>query len=112
MTDSKAELLSHIPNSGIVQLPGRKFPAVAMQGDTLFSMLQEYRALLSKFKRERDEEAYYEILMTAQNLQIQLEHYEITLEQNGIGLPYNGSVRENPIIDEYSKGEQERAPDG
>jgi hypothetical protein len=95
------ELLSHIPNSGIVHLPGRRFPGIVMQGDSLFSLLQGVRLLLARFREMRDEERYYETLMIAETLYGQLQHYEETLAARGMGLPYPGSVADNPIHDDF-----------
>ena len=38
----EAEILSHIPNSGIVHLPGRRFPGIVLQGDTVFNLAKRY----------------------------------------------------------------------
>ena len=97
----QAELLSHIPNSGIVHLPGRRFPGIVMQGDSLFSHLQGLRLLLDHFREQRDEDRYYEALMMAEAIQAQLEHYEETLRSRGMSLPYPGSVSDRPIHDDF-----------
>ncbi|MDM9385117.1 hypothetical protein QUB80_31155 [Chlorogloeopsis sp. ULAP01] len=41
-----AEFLSHSSNAGIVQMPGRKFPGIVMQGDILLNL---FRASLFQF---------------------------------------------------------------
>ena len=102
MPPDTAQILSHIPNSGIVQLPGRRFPGIVMQGDTLWSIFDHARFLLGEFRRLRDEERYYEILMFAEQLQAQLLHYEETLESHGMELPYEGSVRQRLVSDDYN----------
>ena len=63
---SDAQILSHIPNSGIVHLPGRRFPVIVMQGDTLWNVFESAKLLLAEFKRARDDERYYETLMFAE----------------------------------------------
>jgi hypothetical protein len=97
-----AEILSHIPNSAIVQLPGRRFPGIVMQGDTLSNVFDSTRSLLAEFKRVQDEERYYETLMFAEQLQEQLLHYEETLQRHGIQLPYTVSIRERLVTDDYA----------
>lgn len=94
MPQDTAQILSHIPNSGIVQLPGRRFPGIVMQGDTLSNLFDSTRFLLGEFKRLGDEERYYETLSFAEELQGQLLHYERTLERQGIQLPYTVSIKE------------------
>jgi hypothetical protein len=101
MESDTAQILSHIPNSGIVQLPGRKFPGIVIQGDTLSGIFDGARYLLAEFKKARDEERYYESLMLAEQLQGQLLHYEETLVKQQIGLPYTISVSERLVKDEY-----------
>ena len=101
MPSDTAQILSHIPNSGIVQLPGRQFPGIVMQGDTLSNVFDSARFLLAEFRRLRDEERYYEILMFTEQLQAQLLHYEETLERQGMQLPYTVSVRQRLVSDDY-----------
>jgi hypothetical protein len=101
MSPDKAEILSHVPNSGIVQLPGRRFSGIVMQGDTLSSVFDSAKYLLGEFKRLRDEERYYEIFMFAEQLQGQLVHYEGTLERQGTQLPYTISIKQRMVKDDY-----------
>jgi hypothetical protein len=103
MPSDIAQVLSHIPNSGIVQLPGRRFPGIVMQGDTLSNVFENARFLLSEFKRLRDQERYYETLMFAEELQAQLLHYEETLERQGIELPYTVPVRKRLVKDDFGR---------
>jgi hypothetical protein len=105
MSSDIPEILLHIPNSGIVQMPGRSFPGIVMQGDTLSNLFDGVRFLLREFKARRDEERYFETLMIAEQLQGQLAHYEETLSKRGIGLPYSVSIRERLISDDYQKAE-------
>jgi hypothetical protein len=102
MASETAQILSHIPNSGIVQLPGRRFPGIVIQGDTLSNMFDGARYLLAEFKRAHDEERYFETLMFAELLQGQLLHYEETLAKHSMSLPYTVSVRERLVRDDYA----------
>jgi hypothetical protein len=104
MSSDTAQILSHVPNSGIVQLPGRRFPGIVMQGDTLSNVFESSRFLLGEFKRLRDEERYYETLMFAEQLQAQLLHYEETLQRHAMELPYTVSIRERLVSDDYDIG--------
>ena len=101
MASNTAQILSHIPNSGIVQLPGRRFPGIVMQGDTLSNVFDSASFLLAEFKRLRDEERYYETLMFTEQLQAQLVHYEETLRAQGMQLPYTVSVTERKVTDDF-----------
>jgi hypothetical protein len=101
MPSETAQILSHLSNSGIVQLPGRRYPGIVMQGDTLSNLFDTARFLLGEFKRIRDEERYYETLMFIEQLQVQLVHYEETLQAQGVQLPYTVSVRERRVTDDF-----------
>jgi hypothetical protein len=102
MQSDNLKILSQIPNSGIVQLPGRKFPGVVIQGDTLSNLFDGVRCVLQEAKRLQNEELFYEMLMLAEQLQGQLLHYEETLAKQGIELPYTISVREKLVKDDFA----------
>jgi hypothetical protein len=112
MPAERAEILSHIPNSGIVQMPGRKFPGIVMQGDTLSNLFDGVRFLLREFKARRDEERYFETLIIAEQLQGQLIHYEKTLNTRAIGLPYVVSIHNRLVLDEFADAEPESGAGG
>ena len=101
MPEDTAQILSHVPNSGIVQLPGRRFPGIALQGDSLSIMFDHAAICVREFKRLRQEEAYFEALQLAETLQEHLIHYEETLRQRGAQLPYTVSIRERLVSDDY-----------
>ena len=101
MSSETAQILSHFPNSGIVQLPGRRFPGIVMQGDTLSGVFDTAKFFLAEFKRLRDEDRYFEVLSFARQLQDQLLHYEDTLEHRGMQLPYTVSIKRRLVADDY-----------
>src|SRR3954462_6186075 len=112
MPPETAQILSHIPNSGIVQLPGRQFSGIVMQGDTLSNLFDGLRLLLREFKARREEEHYFETLMIAEQLQSQLVHYEETLTKLGMGFPYPVPIRERLVSDDYENAEPGASPNG
>ncbi|BFM18402.1 hypothetical protein R50073_45850 [Maricurvus nonylphenolicus] len=89
----EAKIYDHISNSGIVQMLGRSFPAVAIQGDSLSSILSTAKYFMSKAKEHGDEDMYYEALELAERLQGHLIQYEQVLENEGLERPYNMDVR-------------------
>ena len=101
MTGEASRILSHVPNSGIVQMPGRRFPGIVMQGDTLSNVFDAVVFALDDAKARRDEDAYYELLMFAETFQGQLQHYEQTLSRISMPLPYTRSINERLISDKY-----------
>jgi hypothetical protein len=102
MTDLSAPILAEVPNSGIVQLPGRRFPGVVVQGDSLSSMFDELASALGHAKRRRDEEAYYATLAVASQLQDLLAAYENTLGAIGSSLPYPASIKTRRVHDDFA----------
>jgi hypothetical protein len=101
MEENVAQLLSHVSNSGIVQLPGRAFPGIVMQGDSLSGAFDSVVRCLKDAKSRRDEDLYYEVFYLAQTLQGQLLHYEETLSAMGMKLPYTKSIKERLVQEDY-----------
>lgn len=95
------KLYDHIPNIGIVHMPGRRFPAVAIQGDSLSVMFSAALSFLEHAKNSGDEELYYEALELAENLQSHLLRYESVLEKEGFDKPYNTDVKGVNIEQEF-----------
>jgi hypothetical protein len=83
-----AELLSRAMNYAVVQLPGRKFPGVVVQGDSLRSLVGRLHALRLLAESHDDEELsigladVHDILLQASL------HYERVCQERGIALPY------------------------
>ena len=98
-----AQMLSHLPNSGIVHLPGRRFPGIVLQGDTLSGMYDSALELLEQARIGRDEENYCGILDFAERIHDQLVHYEEILTKQGLPLPYVKSVAERPVCDGFDQ---------
>ena len=94
-------LYSHASNSGIVHMPGRRFPAVAIQGDTLSSMLSTAIEAMEKGKEHRDEDLYYGSLDLAQQLRNHLVHYEEILEKEGFEKPYLLTAKQLELVDDF-----------
>jgi len=102
MTDLSAPILAEVPNSGIVQLPGRRFPGVVVQGDSLSSMFDELASALRHAKHRGDEEGYYATLKVASRLQDLLAAYENTLSAIGSSLPYSSPIKTRQVHDDFA----------
>ncbi len=85
-------LCNHVPNSAIVHLPGRKYPAVAIQGDTLALMVSILKTIMNKAKEAKNEDIYDEAEEIAKELGNRLIHYEKVLKKEGFNIPYNVSL--------------------
>jgi len=102
MAELSAPILAEVPNSGIVQLPGRRFPGIVIQGDSLSSMFDQLASALSHAKHRRDQEAYYATFEVASRLQELLVAYENTLGAVGSSLPYSVSIKRRQVHDDFS----------
>ena len=86
-TDVK--LLSRPVNFAVVQLPGRQFPGVVVQGDTLHSLVQRVDELLQLLRSGDVDELSAGISYISEQLTEAKTHYEIVCAGLGIRLPYN-----------------------
>ena len=88
---TEVEVLSAATNAWVVRTTDRKFPAVVLQGDTLFTMFREAERLFSGLRVVEGIDS--KLIESAQELRDMLEerlrHYETVLHEHGIGLPYN-----------------------
>ncbi|WP_405799855.1 DUF6959 family protein [Streptomyces sp. NBC_01506] len=90
MNESKgqAAVLAESGNFSVVHLEGRRYPAVAVQGDSL-KVLHEAVEELSGYLRSGDlaeaKFSFAEIQATISSLK---SFYERTLRDEGVGLPY------------------------
>ena len=88
MNENTAKILSATVNAAVVQLPGRKFPGMVIQGDTLKILTGQADYLQEKLGDAADEEIVYTIKAMRDSLSARLVIYEKVLQENGIGLPY------------------------
>lgn len=89
MEQKNLEVFSEATNSGIVRMPGRKFPGVVIQGDSLSILFEEALCAVEALADSKDEEAFLTALGMAEKLEQHLRGYETALTAEGINLPYN-----------------------
>lgn len=88
---SAVKLLSEPTNGAIVHLPGRAFPGVVIQGDTLDALITDLHDVSSEGGAEDGYDLLTDVIARLKGLQA---HYEAVLKREGISLPYsraNGS---------------------
>ncbi|MFD9241889.1 DUF6959 family protein [Streptomyces sp. NPDC059556] len=84
----EAELFTDGGNDAVVRLPGRNFPGVLIQGDTL-SMLRSDVAELAELCAAGDlEEARHVASLLQADLEATLQRYTDALRTHGISLPF------------------------
>ena len=97
----EVKLYDHVSNSAIVHMPGRRFPAVAIQGDSLSSMLTTALDLMEMGRKLGDEEVFYGSLALAERFRDHLAHYEEVLEKEGFENPYSLVAKDLVITDDF-----------
>ena len=97
----EVKLYEHFPNSGIVHMPGRRFPTIAIQGDTLSSMWSTAMKMLEKGKKYKDDKLYYSAFDLIKQFREQLAHYEEILESEGFERPCTVVARKLNIVDDF-----------
>lgn len=84
-----AKLLTPPTNYAVVQLPGRQFPGVVFQGDSLNTLVNNLSRVLDQFRDPGQVAAALEELEIIRDDLAEIRGgYERVLEQQGIALPY------------------------
>lgn len=82
------EVLSSASNAAVVRAPGRRFPGVVVQGDTLRSLADLAAEVAERVGDTEDEELKYGLLDLRERLGGLLSHYESVMREHGHSLPY------------------------
>ncbi|MGV3555166.1 MAG: DUF6959 family protein [Croceibacterium sp.] len=82
----EVKLLSEPTNYAVVQLPGRKFPGVVFQGDSLDNLIAELEEVTAEHDPNERSFSIEEILGRLRGVRA---HYEAVLEREGLSLPYS-----------------------
>jgi hypothetical protein len=88
----EARLLTPAGNYSVVQLPGRQFPGIVFQGDSLNNLIAELEVAWRDPDREEREAAFEMII---EGLHAVRRRYEKALGEAGISLPYT-QARDGP----------------
>ena len=90
MRIERIEIYSDAINAAIMRHPGRKFPGMLIQGDTLHSWSSMAAAALAG--AEPDSDHWYDLKELADVLQERVNFYAQTMQEHGLKLPfYDGS---------------------
>ena len=79
------DVLSSASNAAVVRAPGRRYPGVVVQGDTLANLA----GLAAEAASECESESGSELSGLLDGL---LRHYERVMAENGLELPYHRAV--------------------
>ena len=83
------EIYSDATNAAVMRHPGRKFPGVLVQGDTLHSICQHADSACAVGKQKLSPEQFLELNQLRNHLQSLLSHYKTVLGEHGIPLPFS-----------------------
>lgn len=85
----EVEVFCEETNAWIVRTPGRKFPAVVIQGDSFSVLFSSAQEVVEQARRIGSPALIEEAEELRNQLWAHLYRYEQVLEQHGLPLPYN-----------------------
>ncbi|NTX04047.1 hypothetical protein [Myxococcus sp. CA040A] len=88
MTLIEVELFTTPGNNAVIRLPGRRFPGVVIQGDTLHSVVMTTSEALSALMQGDTSTAQELLQESVEQLRDAQERYETALQEHGLALPY------------------------
>jgi len=89
------EVFSETSNYAIVRMPGRSFPGMVVQGDSLSILCNHARSIHRLATRLGDAELLDEIAELQDLLEDRLRHYEEVLAEHNMRLPYTKRTSED-----------------
>ena len=89
MKKEEVEIFSDATNQAVMKHPGRHYPGVLIQGDTLYSFCQSLDEVCKDLKRKDIEAAYDEVNELRNTLWEKLNHYKVVLGEHNIELPFS-----------------------
>ena len=88
MRIERVEILSDRTNAAVMRHPGRKFPGVLVQGDTLSNYCRIADDACQNLKGGDTAEAFEELNELRNMLRDQLTNYKVALGEHDIPLPF------------------------
>lgn len=88
MRTSTIEVFSEATNAAVVHMPGRRFPGVVLQGDTLDTMAQSASRLRNFLQVGVDANAADEAALLVEELAELVVHYKRVLREHNLELPF------------------------
>ena len=85
----QVEVYSDQTNAVVMRHPGRRFPGLLIQGDTLYALCRQADAACAKARSQLEPEPYQELNELRNTLQRFLSHYKAVLQEHELPLPFN-----------------------
>tara|TARA_R110001592_G_scaffold118279_1_gene320665 strand:- start:6969 stop:7247 length:279 start_codon:yes stop_codon:yes gene_type:complete len=89
MRKEEVEIYSDETNRAVLKHPGRNYPGVLIQGDTLYSLCQSLDDGCKELKGKDVGEAFDEINEVRNKMWEMLTHYKVVLAEHNIELPFS-----------------------
>jgi len=83
------EIYSDASNAVIIRHPGRRFPGILVQGDTLSTLCSAADGICSNGREQLDSDTYAELNDLRNHLWAFLTHYKKVLGEHDIPLPFS-----------------------
>lgn len=87
MHSEDVEIFSDRTNAAVMRHPGRRFPGILVQGDSLYALCCQADVACEKVGRGKP--GYEDLNDLRNTLWSYLSHYKSTLHEHGIGLPFS-----------------------
>jgi hypothetical protein len=88
MRTDTVEIYSDATNAAVMRHPGRSFPGVLVQGDTLYTLCVAADAACKASRGNISDDAYCELDELRNHLWELLAHYKMVLSEHQIPLPF------------------------
>jgi len=88
MRHADVEVFGDAVNASVLRLPGRKYPGILVQGDSLHTLLRSVAQATEALRLGRGDDAEAELVDLLGTLRQYQAAYEAALEAAGIPLPY------------------------
>ena len=89
MRKEEVEIYSDFPNAAVLRHPGRRFPGVLLQGDTLYTFCVELDAACTASKGCIDDESYASLNDLRNRIWSLLSGYKQVLAEHDLPLPFS-----------------------
>ena len=93
MRSDPVEIYSDSSNAAVMRHPGRQFPGVLVQGDTLYLLCRRLDVVCDEARGVLSEDGYAELNETRNHLWRLLLHYKGVLAEHHLPLPFVETAR-------------------
>jgi hypothetical protein len=97
MRSEPVEIYSDMTNAAVMRHPGRRFPGILVQGDTLWTMCSRADWVCQSARALLDDQAYGELNELRNHLWSLMTHYKSVLLENGLPLPFSEDPPVRPV---------------